>query len=303
MSYSIAEIIETHSDSLRFMQSRFGEMIRDSWRIVSEAVETHAEDHNITGRVVLFSGGNDSTVLAHLFRSYATHAAHANTTIGIEATRQFVRDTCEGWGLPLIERSGPVAYAELVKEQGFPGPAMHGKMYQRLKERALRRVTAELVTNPRKERVLFIAGRRRKESARRSNIPEHERRGSVIWASPLANWSSDDMRIYRALSRDVPRNAVSDRLGMSGECLCGAFAEPGELDRVRGIDPECAEWIDRLQDEVRAAGITDHRCEWGWGSHTLDSSPATRGMLCDCHDWLSTFDTKPVDPSGVSDSS
>lgn len=286
---SIASLIDDHGTSLRFMQSRFGEMVRDAWRIVSEAIEAHADEHDVTGRVVLFSGGNDSTVLAHLFRSYATHAAHANTTVGIEATRQFVRDTAAGWGLPLIERSGPVDYETLVKEQGFPGPAMHGKMYQRLKERALRQVTAEFVSNPRRERVLFIAGRRRKESARRSSIPEHERRGSVIWASPLANWSSDDMRIYRALSRDVPRNHISERLGMSGECLCGAFAEPGELDRIRTVDPDCASWIERLQEDVRAAGITDHRCKWGWGSHTPDTKPATRGMLCDCHDVLSTF--------------
>ncbi len=94
----IAEAITEHTDSLRFMQSRFGEMVRDAWRIVSDAIEQHADDHEITGRVALFSGGNDSTVLAHLFRSWATHAAHANTTIGIEATRQFVRDTCGAWG-------------------------------------------------------------------------------------------------------------------------------------------------------------------------------------------------------------
>jgi len=289
MSSSIAEAISDHTESLWFMQSRFGELVRDAWRIVSDAIEQHAEAHEVTGRVVLFSGGNDSTVLAHLFRSWATHAAHANTTVGIEATRQFVRDTCDAWGLPLLERTPPTSYEELVIEQGFPGPAMHAKMFQRLKERGLMQVRREFVSDPRRQRVLYLAGRRRQESARRSTIPEHERRGSVIWASPLANWSADDMRIYRALSRDVPRNPISDRLGMSGECLCGAFAEPGELERVRAVDPDCAAWIERLQDDVRAAGHKGHRCEWGWGAHTLDTKPATRGMLCSCHDALAMF--------------
>lgn len=286
---NITQAVNEHTDSLRFMQSRFGEMVRDSWRIVSEAIEQHGEGREIVGRVVLFSGGNDSTVLAHLFRSWVTHAAHANTTVGIEATREFVRETCVAWALPLMERTPDTSYAELVTEQGFPGPAMHAKMFQRLKERGLMQVRRELVTNPREQRVLFLAGRRRQESARRSTIPEHERRGSVIWASPLANWSADDMRIYRALCRDVPRNPISDRLGMSGECLCGAFAEPGELERIRAVDPGCADWLERLQEQVRAAGIGDHRCEWGWGAHTPDVRPATSGMLCSCHDALSLF--------------
>ena len=32
------------------------------------------------------------------------NAIHANTTIGIEETRDFVRNTCEEWGLALMER-------------------------------------------------------------------------------------------------------------------------------------------------------------------------------------------------------
>ena len=198
-------------------------------------------------------------------------------------------------GLSLLERTPPTSYRELVIEQGFPGPAMHAKMFQRFKERGLMQVRRELVADPRRERVLYLAGRRRLESARRAAIPEHERRGSVIWASPLANWSADDARLYRASSRGVPRNPISDRLGMSGECLCGAFAEPGELDRIRAVDPDCLVWIERLQGEVRAAGHEDHRCEWGWGARVADSKPATRGLVCSCHDALSMF----ADPEAV----
>jgi 3'-phosphoadenosine 5'-phosphosulfate sulfotransferase (PAPS reductase)/FAD synthetase len=61
------------------------------------------------GWCILFSGGNDSTVLAHMMRHRAQYAIHANTTIGIEATRQFVRDTCAGWELELLERTAPVS--------------------------------------------------------------------------------------------------------------------------------------------------------------------------------------------------
>ena len=125
------------------------------------------------------SGGNDSTVLAHLFRPEATHAAHANTTIGIAQTRDFVRSTCEEWGLPLIERTPPREsdhYRALVLDQGFPGPGHHFKMFQRLKERALRSIQKDLGGNPRTRRVVFLAGRRRSESQRRANVPAMERR-------------------------------------------------------------------------------------------------------------------------------
>jgi hypothetical protein len=216
-----------------------------------------------------------------MLRHRADCAVHANTTIGIEDTRQFVRDTCQHWGLELIERTAPVSYRDLVMERGFPGPAMHYKMFQRLKERCLEQVRNELVTNPRRERVLFIAGRRRSESRRRINIPLYEADGSIVWASPIAMWTKEDMGVYRAIAaRDgdpVPFNSVSDALGMSGECLCGAFAQDGELDRIRFWYPDTAEEIEQLQADVRAAGITEPFCRWGHGK----GKPTEKtGKLC-----------------------
>lgn len=193
----------------------------------------------IVGSVVLFSGGNDSTVLAHLFKDEATHAAHANTTIGIESTRQFVRDTCAEWGLPLIEKFPPTTYDQHVIEHGFPGPGHHAKMYQQLKERGLRKVRKQLVKNGRKERVIFIAGRRRAESARRKAVPLYEIvDSSVIFTSPLALWTKLDLTMYRLMAGDVPVNPTAELLGMSGECLCGSFAKPGELEDKRRFGPQ-----------------------------------------------------------------
>lgn len=251
--------------------------------LIDQAHEIHetaaalAEGKNITAHVLLFSGGNDSTVLGHLFKDTATHAAHANTGIGIEATRQFVRDTCADWGLPLIEKHPPVTYRELVVERGFPGPAMHYKMYQRLKERCLEQVRRDLVSNGRRQRVLFIAGRRRAESARRKDIPLYERNNSVIWASPIAMWTKFDMNTYRLMMGDVPVNMASDKVGMSGECLCGAFAKPGELDMIGEHYPEARKQIEDLEREVRAAGHQEPYCNWGHGQ----GEPSYRsGPMC-----------------------
>lgn len=67
--------------------------ITEAHGIVREAIARHGARHTITARVVLFSGGNDSTVLAHLLRHAppdirVTHAGHCNTTIGVEGRRR-----------------------------------------------------------------------------------------------------------------------------------------------------------------------------------------------------------------------
>lgn len=265
-------------------EQRIRKLVEQAHTIVDTAWEL-AEGRMRAAWCVLFSGGNDSTVLAHLMRHRVDHAVHCNTTIGIEATRQFVRDTCKAWNLDLIERTAPTNYRDLVIERGFPGPAFHYRMYQRLKERPLDEVRKELITNSRQQRVLFIAGRRRDESERRKNIPLYEKDGSAIWASPIAMWTKEDMTMYRAImARDgdpVPFNPVTDALGMSGECLCGAFAKPDELDRIEAWYPDTAAEIRQLEADVAAAGHKPPFCHWGHGQGKPTEKTGAMCSSCD----------------------
>ena len=103
-------------------EKRVYALITQAEDILCDAIHTHAEGRRIVATCVLYSGGNDSTTLAHMLRQYATHAIHANTTIGIEETREFVRNTCEEWGLPLIERTAPTSYRNLVLGEASPVP-------------------------------------------------------------------------------------------------------------------------------------------------------------------------------------
>jgi 3'-phosphoadenosine 5'-phosphosulfate sulfotransferase (PAPS reductase)/FAD synthetase len=256
--------------TLHDRMGRVSHLMAEAYDLVAEAIDTHIvkEGKRLAAQVVLFSGGNDSTVLAHLFRD-SDYAGHANTTIGIEETRQFVRDTCAKWGLRLLERKPPREedhYRALVLDQGFPGPGHHFKMFQRLKERALRQIRNELVKNPRRERVLFLAGRRRTESERRANVPEMERVGSIVWASPLVNWTKTDLATYRMMY-DVPHNEVTDIAHMSGECLCGSFAHEGEREEIEFWYPAPFEEIAELERLIAdREDIPEHRKKWGWGS-------------------------------------
>ena len=285
-----------------YREARVEMLLTESHQRLAGTVEEHRGDREIVGTCVLFSGANDSTVLAHIFRGWATRAIHANTTIGLEPTRDFVRNTCEEWGLPLIEKTPPREsdhYRALVLDQGFPGPGHHYKMFQRLKERGLRAARAELVTNPRRQRVVFIAGRRRAESTRRANIPANGRDGSIIWCSPLVNWTKPDLTTYRlmqaARGNPVPVNEVSDLIHMSGECLCGAFAHAGERDELDYWFHAHIELIRDLEAELLKPEydhIPAYRKTWGWGAdpellaqaRKRDRTPKSGGLCETCAD-------------------
>ncbi len=267
-------------------------LIERAHELIASAIDEYVTrtGHELAGVVTLYSGGNDSTVLAHLMRQHSTHHGHANTGIGIERTRQFVRETSAAWGIPLLERCAPLeadSYRTLVLERGFPGPGQHFKMFQRLKERALREIRRLLVTNGRQQRVLFVAGRRRSESARRSTIVELERVDSVVWVSPLADWTKLDLNTYRLMAArrgdPVPVNEVTNLAHMSGECLCGAFAKRGELEELEYWFPDDIAAIRALEVELEHRhDIPAERRRWGWGAYRDDppSPSSTTGRLC-----------------------
>jgi len=90
-------------------------------------------------------------------------------------------------------------------------------------------------------------------------------------------WTKLDMNTYRLMQGDVPLNEVSQKLHMSGECLCGAFAKPDELEQIRFWFPDMAAEIDQLEADVRAAGHKEPFCRWGHGQ----GKPTEKtGKLC-----------------------
>ncbi len=225
----------------------------------------------------LFSGGHDSvtaTTIASLHPSF-TSAVHVNTGIGVPRTRQYVRETAalKNWPLKEYEaaknvnakgKPDPQIYRDLVLKLGFPGPHGHQMMYARLKERCLRMLQREWKASGNKKRprrVMYISGCRSDESRRRmANTDEVQIDGQRIWCAPIHDWNKSDC--HALMERyAVPRNPVVDLIHKSGECLCGAFAQKGELEELK-LWPETRPAYDEimaLQAEVIAAGLP-----WGW---------------------------------------
>jgi 3'-phosphoadenosine 5'-phosphosulfate sulfotransferase (PAPS reductase)/FAD synthetase len=167
---------------------------------------------------------------------------------------------------------------------GFPGPAQHGRAYNRLKERMIEKLLRETkVGHPRSARVLSLTGIRRAESKRRAKREPITRTGSMVFCNPLIDWTNADMRDYRA-EHDLPESPVAALLHMSGECVCGSMSSEGEREMIRSLWPGW--WEDRMapiEREAEAQGI--RYCRWGGfdlagerAGDEDDSEPA--GELC-----------------------
>lgn len=242
--------------------------------ILSDAVKRHSP----RGVVGMFSGGHDSLCATHIASQHAAFrgAAHMNTTIGIEATREFVRRVSMERQWRLREYRPPVSYRDIVLKHGFPGPGSHLFMYTRLKERCVRQLMRDLQHRP-GDRVALVTGVRLAESTRRmGHVKPVQKEGGKLWVAPILHWTDDDKNEYMAF-HGLPRNPVVDQLCMSGECLCGAFASPGEIAEIEAAFPVVAAEIRALEAEARAAGV---HAVWGTRPPSETREPKRAGPMC-----------------------
>lgn len=248
-------------------------MLEKGKAIILEAIE----EHRPVAIVAAFSGGNDSIVSTHFAcKEFGATAIHADTLVGCAATRDHVDAVCDKLKCPLIAAKahatgrpkpypkslwvlGETAYEEFTRNFGFAGRAQHHRMYQRLKERPLRRMLRQMQSK-RGQRILIISGIRHDESAVRAGYKRAiQRQGSEVWVNPFYYQTAADFECYRQ-EFGLPRNPVKDRIGLSGECLCGAFASRGEREAVRAVDPVLSAYLDKLESEVV------ERFPWSWGT-------------------------------------
>ncbi|MFD3714299.1 phosphoadenosine phosphosulfate reductase family protein [Streptomyces sp. NPDC058677] len=232
-----------------------------------------------------------------IFRRHFGGIIHVNTGTAIEQTTQHVRESAAAWGWKLHELQPRVTYLDLVLGNvlstrgpnkgrpvwlGFPGPGgdSHNVMYMRLKDEPLQTFRRRLVgpTGGIRRKVIYVGGMRWAESQKRfRTAAEVDVDGAIVWLSALVHWTNEHMREYRARYRcqqqhkhsphrlcgpeALPLNEVTEHLHMSGDCACGAYAKPGELEERRFFYPKNAARIDEWQRAVEAAGIA--ACKWG----------------------------------------
>jgi 3'-phosphoadenosine 5'-phosphosulfate sulfotransferase (PAPS reductase)/FAD synthetase len=241
-------------------------------------------------RICLTSGGKDSTVLAHRMRDHYDGLVFIDTGTALPGVREHVTRIAAIVGKPLIVYSAGEKWREMVlgtadvEASGFPGPRGHRVAYNRLK---LRQVEAMVRDAKRKrtDRVALLTGVRIQESSRRRwNVANlGARKGAQVWINPIRHMTTAEVYAYMR-EHDLPESDVTAILHRSGECCCGAFAEPGEREMLQSLWPEWFETtIGALEREAETAGLA--RCRWGdgfgRGEKTRRGSLASPGPLCD----------------------
>lgn len=192
----------------------------------------------------------------------------------------------------MIELRPPQSYEEVFLDKGvingLPGPGMHRIAYSRLKERAIERLVREQKSAWR-DRLMFLTGIREDESNIRMGYQSTiiDRKGAQVWVNPIYRWTNEEIRRYRG-DHDLPINPVSQHIHISGECLCGAFAQPGELDQIRFFFPETAARIEGWEKTAAEKGLK--YCQWGARRPDQVDDPDLSPMCRQCVGQMSLLD-------------
>ena len=220
----------------------------------------------------LFSGGKDSVTLAHFLASQNRLASvvFIDTGISTPDSKEHVEAMAKKSGWPLSIYRTPHEYEDMVLRLGFPSPKTHYLAMNTLKGRAIRAFRGE---HPGE---VLASGVRRRESRRRfvNTKPDGVWEGVRVLA-PI--WSMTTVQVWDYVRRHgLDLAPAYANLHISGDCLCGAFAEHNELLLLKAFYPEVFDRIERL--ETRARSIGQKYCKWGGGQST--ASARSQSMLC-----------------------
>ena len=267
------------------------ELLQRSHDILDETMTYYNPSHVF----VMFSGGHDSLATTHVTMSYLASAypeckrsvVHINTGIGIEETRDFVRETCKQFSWNLLEyKTPPEVYDQAVMTHGFPGPASHRYMYVLLKERRIDQLVRDHTPlrgtqQERRRRILLITGVRQEESRRRmGHVEPVQQHGRRVWVAPLTYWSKMDVMEYREI-HGLPHNDAADYLNMSGECKCGSFGDEDEYELTASYDEHFRQRIERLTAYTEQHNLP---CRWG------HKPPKWHEQIKKGQEWLEGFE-------------
>ena len=218
----------------------------------------------------LYSGGKDSTAVTNWLsqQGLLEGIVTLDTGISVPDWLSWVDKKVGQWGCDLEVFKTPVDYDSLVLKYGFPGPGMHGVFMNYLKGRGVR-----LFKKAHPNWVL-ASGVRSDESRRRfRNTKEWGSFENVkIWA-PLYDWTTPRVWEY-VNSLGFKRSPAYAILCISGDCLCGAYADKLEREAIRAAYPELnarLEWLEARTDKP-----------WGWGSNQRIIRQIKSPLCVDC---------------------
>lgn len=232
----------------------------------------------------LVSGGKDSLTVAKLLQKAGKLEACValRTHLSTPDWEGFVRKVCDEHDMPLEIYDTTESYEQLALQYGFPGPAKHSMFMIYLKGRAVRKFKKF------RPGAILASGVRRDESVKRAaNVKEVGLWEGVSILSPIFDWTTEETWEFfnDHFSERAPGYAT---LQISGDCLCGAYADEGEFEALQFHYPKIGQQMVEIgavrERQMRSIGKKPTRCKWGWGWKEQIKQKAEEAMVCfDCN--------------------
>lgn len=210
----------------------------------------------------LFSGGKDSMATAYYLAETERleGLVFLETGIGTHDLLPHVKRIAEEFDWSLEVYRTPYSYEDLVLKYGFPHTKRgHQWFMSYLKGRGVRQFKK---AHPQS---ILASGVRKLESQTRGFTAKEwgEWEGVTTYA-PILDWPTEKVWEY-VRANDLPISPAYQALHISGDCLCGAFADKDELRMMEAFYPQECQRIVDLQ--TKRAEVASTRCKWG-GSKT-----------------------------------
>jgi 3'-phosphoadenosine 5'-phosphosulfate sulfotransferase (PAPS reductase)/FAD synthetase len=234
--------------------------------IMNKIEELLPNHQNIVG----LSGGKDSGVVLHklLDNNMIDRAFYIKTNIGVQATEDFVKDTCLSLGIPLdIREPTPHAfvYVAICLEVGFPSYELHNMIMAYLKYKTMMKYVMEKQFKKRK--AVLCSGVRKYESQRRKfnyNQPINVDSGKLYFACPV--FYETDEEVYRYyLDHKLKKSPTYTWANTSFECACGSFAGKSDLEGIKINAPELYDFLMWIKDGIEKFGTPTAKKYNQWG--------------------------------------
>lgn len=224
-------------------------------KIVDEVVDKY----RIEKFYVLFSGGKDSVCVAHFIATnYPERFAgcvFTNTGMAVPETRKFVISYCKemGWKLWMTWPEDGERYIDITKKFGFARQGNHRLIMGYLKFHCWHKFMKWRLSLG--EIACFISGVRKKESMIRNKFRLYTKKpldsyGRLKFLKPFLYKNGTQLWQYfnEYLLKKTP---VYEWLNKSGECECGSFTEPWELQMLKKYCPFIYDTIKWLEIQIK----------------------------------------------------
>lgn len=253
----------------------FYEPKEESFSSIMERLEELGRDTYVVG----WSGGKDGgVVLDKTLKSNREikRVFYIRTNTGVQLTEDFLKDQCQSMGLKLdIREPTPHAfvYVAICLEVGFPDYGLHDMVMSYLKYKTMMKYLQE--PQFKKLNTVLLSGVRKFESTRRKLNYENAINvdAKKYWfGCPIFYEKDNDVYRYY-IENGLKRSPVYDMGSQdSMECKCGCFAGKGELEIIRKIDPNRAEFFEWLTIGIKKFGkdLAKKHTTWGGGDWTSE---------------------------------